>query len=680
MKNSLKLVAIALGCATVYTSCSSSEAKKGVGVDVANFDSTVAASNDFFHFANGGWIKKNPIPADQVRSGTFPNLIENNRKNLHQLVDEASAKTDSKKGSPEQLVGDMYFSAMDTVTIEKLGAEPIRPEMEKIDKLTDLNSILSYTALLQKWGASPMYGLYAGQDPKNGEVVVRQIYQGGLSLPDRDFYVNNDERSTKIRTEFLSHMISMFKLYGLDEATATKYANVVMRIETNLAKASMTRVEQRDPYKTYNKVTIADLNAMTPSLRWDEMMKNLDINGGYDYLVLGQPLFLKELENQLKSNSIDDWKIYLKWNLLNLAGNVLSNDFVNQDFYFNNKVLNGQKEIQSRWKRMVQITDGMVGDALGQLYVAKFFPPESKKKMDELVSNLIVVYNERIDKLDWMSAATKVKAKEKLNAITRKIGYPDKWKDYAGLDINRGSFFKNLMNATKWNYEYAISQIGKPVDRSQWGMTPPTVNAYYNPSLNEIVFPAGILQPPFFNAQADDAVNYGAIGAVIGHELTHGFDDEGRNFDAKGNLNAWWTSEDSAKFVTRAQVIIDQFDGFTVLDTLHVNGHLTLGENIADLGGVTIAYDAFKRTKQGQGKELIDGMTPDQRFFFGFATIWAGSMRPEAAAQRIITDPHSPGLYRVNGPLSNLEEFYKAFGVKEADKMYRPDSIRAKIW
>jgi putative endopeptidase len=509
MKNSFKLVAIALGCATVYASCSSSEAKKGVGVDVANFDSTIAPSHDFFHFANGGWIMKNPIPADQVRSGTFPNLIENNRKNLLQIVNDVSVKTDLKKGSPEQLVGDLYYSAMDTVTIEKLGAEPIRPEMDKIDKLTDLNSILGYTALLQKWGASPMYGLYAGQDPKNSEVVVPQIYQGGLSLPDRDFYINNDERSTKIRTEFLNHMVSMFKLYGLDEATATKYANVVMRIETNLAKASMTRVEQRDPYKTYNKVTIADLNAMTPSLRWDEMMKNLDITGNYDYLVLGQPLFLKELENQLKSNSIDDWKIYLKWNLLNLAGNVLSTDFVNQDYYFNNKVLNGQKEIQARWKRMIQITDGMVGDALGQLYVAKFFPPEAKKKMDELVSNLVVVYNERIDKLDWMSAPTKVKAKEKLNAITRKIGYPDKWKDYAGLDISRGSFFQNLMNATKWNYEYAISQIGKPVDRSQWGMTPPTVNAYYNPSLNEIVFPAGILQPPFFNAKADDAVNYG---------------------------------------------------------------------------------------------------------------------------------------------------------------------------
>ncbi|MBP9923010.1 MAG: M13 family metallopeptidase [Bacteroidia bacterium] len=680
MKNSFKLAAIALGCAAVYVSCSNSEAKKGVGIDVANFDSTVAPSHDFFHFANGGWIKKNPIPADQIRWGSFSILNENNKKNLHQIVDDAAAKKDAAKGTPEQLVGDFYFSAMDTATIEKLGADPIRPEMENIDKLTDITSILHYTAMLQKWGASPMYGLYAGQDPKNSEVVVPQLYQGGLSLPDRDFYISKDARSENIRSEFLKHMVNMFKLYGMDEATSTKYANVVMRIETALAKASMTRVELRDPFKTYNKVTIADLNKLTPSIRWDVMMNDLEIKSGYDYLVLGQPEFMKELENQVKTNSVDDWKIYLKWNVLNLAGNVLSSDFVNEDFNFNNKILSGQKEIQSRWKRMIQMTDGTVGDALGQLYVAKYFPPDAKKKADELVSNLIAVYNERIDKLDWMSAETKVKAKEKLNAITRKIGYPDKWKDYAGLEITRNSFFKNLMNATAWDYNYAISQIGKPVDRTKWGMTPPTVNAYYNPSMNEIVFPAGILQPPFFNAQADDAVNYGGIGAVIGHELTHGFDDEGRNFDAKGNLNAWWTSEDSAKFVTRAQIIIDQFDGFTVLDTLHVNGHLTLGENIADLGGITIAYDAFKRTKQGQSKELIDGMTPEQRFFLGFATIWAGDVRPETAAQRIITDPHSPGLYRVNGPLSNIEDFYKAFNVNEKDAMYRPDSLRAKIW
>ena len=680
MKNSIKLAAIAISCAAVYVACSNGQAKKGVGIDVSNFDSTVSPGNDFFHFANGSWIKKNPIPADQVIWGSFSILRDNNKKNLHQLVDDASAKKDAKKGSVEQLVGDFYFSAMDTVTIEKLGAEPIKPEMENIDKLADINSVLAYVANLQKWGSGAMFSFYPGQDPKNSEVVVPQIYQGGLSLPDRDYYLKKDEASQTIRTQFVEHVVNMFKLYGLDAATAKKYAEVVLRIETGLASASMTRVELRDPFKTYHKVLISDLNTMTPSINWEVMLKNMEVTGKFDYLVLGQPDFLKQLEKQLKGNKIDDWKIYLKWNLLNLAGNVLSNNFVNEDFNFNNKILSGQQEIQTRWKRMVPMTDGLLGDALGQLYVAKFFPPEAKKKADELVSNLITVYNEHIEKLDWMSDATKVKAKEKLNAITRKIGYPDKWKDYAGLEINRESFFKNLMNATQWMYNFEVNQIGKPVDRGRWGMTPPTVNAYYNPSLNEIVFPAGILQPPFFDPKADDAVNYGGIGAVIGHELTHGFDDEGRNYDAKGNLNAWWTSEDSAKFVTKAQRIIDQFDSFVVLDSIHVNGHLTLGENIADLGGITLAYDAFKKTKEGKSDEKIDGLTPDQRFFLGFANIWAGEIRPKAAAQRIITDPHSPGLYRVNGPMSNFDPFYKAFNVTEKDALYRPDSLRARIW
>ncbi len=679
-KSSIVLAISAFAVSAGFYSCMKTEAKKGVGINPENFDTTISANSDFFHYANGNWIKKNPIPSDQVRWGTFSILAENNKQNLHLLVDEASAKSGAAKGSPEQLVGDFYFSAMDTNMIEKLGATPIKGEMEAIDKLADMNTLLAYVAKLQMWNASPMFTFYAYQDPKNSEVNVPQIMQGGLSLPDRDYYFKKDPRSSNIREEFLKHVTKMFTLYGMDEKTASQHASVVMRIETALAGSSMTREELRDPFKTYNKVTIADLDALTPSIKWADMMKNMNVNGKYDYLVLGQPEFLKELQKQVTANSLNDWKTYLKWNLLNLAGNVLSSDFVNENFYFNNQILGGQKQIQARWKRMVQLTDGFVGDALGQLYAAKYFPPEAKKRADELVSNLIAVYNERIEKLDWMSAETKVKAKEKLNSITRKIGYPDKWKDYKGLEISRESFFQNLMNATKWNYEYMVNQVGKPVDRTQWGMTPPTVNAYYNPSNNEIVFPAGILQPPFFNAQADDAVNYGAIGAVIGHELTHGFDDEGRNFDAKGNLNSWWTSEDSAKFVQKADMIVEQFNNFTVLDTVHVNGRLTLGENIADLGGITIAYHAFKLTKQGKGDEKIDGLTPDQRFFLGFATIWAGEIRPETQLQRIITDPHSPGIHRVNGPLSNLEEFYGAFGIKEGDKMFRPSVERAKIW
>jgi putative endopeptidase len=682
MKNLISPVAVA--CLAVIsfaqTSCKSNENKKGVGINLADQDTTVKPSQDFFQFANGGWIKANTIPADQVRWGSFSILIEDNKKNLRQIAENASKKTDAKKGSPEQLLGDFYFSAMDTANIEKLGASPIKAEMEDIDKISDMKGVLSMVAKMQMWNASPMFNFGAGQDPKNSEVVVPQLYQGGLSLPDRDYYIKSDGRSQMIREEFLKHVNKMFQLYGMSEAEGKKYADVVMQIETALAKASMTRVEQRDPYKTYHKVTIADLDALTPSIKWADMMNAMEVKGKYDYLVLGQPDFMKELEHQVKTTSLNDWKIYLKWNMLNLAGNIMSNDFVMEDFHFNNQVMNGQKQIQDRWKRMIGLSDGFLGDALGQLYVSKYFPPDAKKKADELVSNLMAVYKERINHLDWMSDETKKKADEKLGTIMRKIGYPDKWKDYAGLDITRDSFFKNILNATAWNYDYMINKIGKPVDRTEWGMTPPTVNAYYNPSLNEIVFPAGILQPPFFDPKADDAVNYGAIGAVIGHEMTHGFDDEGRNYDSKGNLTNWWTSDDSSKFDAKAKMIVKQFSNYTVLDSLHVNGELTLGENIADLGGITIAYEAFKRTEEGKSNDKIDGYTPDQRFFLGFARIWANNIRPEAAAQRIVIDPHSPSQYRVNGPLSNLPEFYAAFGVKENDGMYRNDAERAKIW
>jgi putative endopeptidase len=674
------MMAVVVAAAMSYVSCSNqkSESKTGVGITLANIDSSFTPGKNFFQFANGSWIKTNPIPNDQTRWGTFYILAENNRKHLHEIAEEMSTKTDLKKGSPEQLVGDFYHSAMDTTTIEKLGATPIKAEMEKIEKISDMNGMLAYVANMQQWGGSPMFGFFAGQDPKNSEVNVPQLYQGGISLPDRDYYSNPD--MAKIRGEFVNHMINMFKLYGYDEKTAKHNAEVVMKIETALANASMKRVELRDPYKTYHKVTIADLNNMTPSIKWDDMMKNMNVTGKFDYLILGQPDFLKELQKQITSNSLEDWKIYMKWNLLSFAGNILSNDFVQESFNFNNKTLSGQKEIQSRWKRIVSFTDNLIGDALGKLYVAKYFPPEAKKKADELVSNLMNVYEEHIKNLDWMSDVTKKKAVEKLHAITRKIGYPDKWKDYDGLKISPDSFFQNVVNANQWNYNYIINQVGKPVDRTQWGMTPPTVNAYYNPPNNEIVFPAGILQPPFFNAEADDAVNYGGIGAVIGHELTHGFDDQGRNFDAKGNLTNWWTSEDSIKFVAKAQRIVDQYSGYTVLDTLHVNGSLTLGENIADLGGVTISYDAFKRTAQGKSNDLIDGLTPDQRFFLSYATIWASDVRPEEKKKRIMTDPHSPAIYRVNGTLSNIHPFYNAFNLKEGDQLYRSDTTIAKIW
>jgi putative endopeptidase len=681
MKKSVQvLLALVAGSVSVHYACQQSEATKGVGINLANFDTTVSPDHNFFQHATGGWTKANPIPEDQVRWGSFSELAENNKKHLHELAEQASMKTDAAKGSPEQLVGDFWHSSMDTAKIESLGAEPIKAEMESIDKLANMDELLNFVSKLQMWGANPMFAFYAGQDPKNSEVIVPQLYQGGISLPDRDYYLNNDARSINIRDEYGKHITKMFVLYGLDEATAKKYAETVFKIEKSLASASMTRTEQRDPFKTYNKYSVSGLDSLTPSISWSTMLKRMEVTGAYDYLVVGQPDFLLEVDKQIKQTSLADWKVYLKWHLLNLAANVLSNDFVMEDFEFNNKILAGQKQIQPRWKRMVQFTDGFIGDALGQLYVAKYFPPAAKKRADELVANLMLVYKDRIQTLDWMSDVTKMKATEKLLAIKTKIGYTEKFKDYKGLEISRDDFFGNLMNAFKWNYKDMIDQIGKPLDRTQWGMTPPTVNAYYHPLMNEIVFPAGILQPPFFDANADDAVNYGGIGAVIGHEITHGFDDQGRNYDAQGNLNSWWLPEDSAKFVAKAQTIIDQYNAFTVLDTIHVNGELTLGENIADLGGVSIAYEAFKRTKQGKGNQKIDGLTPDQRFFLGFATIWSGDIRPEAAAQRIITDPHSPAMYRVNGTLSNLVEFYKAFDVDAGDGMFRADSSRAKIW
>jgi putative endopeptidase len=679
MKRSL-VYSAAIAAIITSAGCKPHEEKKGVGINLADRDTSMQPTEDFFHYASGGWIKANPVPDDQVSWGLFNVLNEKNKKQLREIAEEAAKNTSAKKGSPEQLVGDFYFSAMDTATIEKQGAAPIKADMDAIDKIKDMNGVLHYTAKLQMWGSNPMFSFYAGQDPKNSEVQVPQIFQGGLSLPDRDYYVDQSESKKKIREEFLKHVSKMFMLYGMDEATSKKYASVVLDIETNLAKASMTREDLRNPFKTYHKVTTADLNALTPSLNWVEMLDNMEVKGKYDYLVLGQPEFLKELEKQLKATSLNDWKIYLKWNLLNLAGNILSNDFVMQDFNFNRGVISGQKQIKERWNRMISFTDGYLGHAIGQLYVAKYFPPDAKKKADEMVTNLMAVYKERISKLDWMGEDTKKKALEKLSTINRKIGYPDKWKDYAGVEITRDNFFANLMSVNKYNYEYMVNKIGQPVDRTEWGITPPTVNAYYNPTMNEIVFPAGILQPPFFNKDADDAVNYGGIGAVIGHEITHGFDDEGRNYDSKGNLTQWWTSEDSSKFTQRAKLIVDQFSNYTVNDSVHLNGNLCLGENIADLGGITIAYYAFKKTPEGQSDETIDGLTPDQRFFYSFARIWTGSVRPQEAARRIVVDPHSPALYRVNGTISNLPEFYAAFNVKEGDALWRPDSLRAKIW
>ena len=678
----LIIPAVVAAAAVIYVGCSNSEAKKGVGIDIANIDSSSTPGNDFFQFANGGWIKANPIPNDQVRWGSFPILAENNRKNLASIADEASRKSDASKGSPEQLVGDFYFAAMDTVTIEKLGASPIKGEMDAIEKITDISSLLNYVAKMQQWGASPMFGFYAGQDPKNSEVNVPQLVQGGISLPDRDYYSSPDKAN--IRSEYMKHVTTMFGLYGYDKATSEKCANTVMKIETALANSSMRRVELRDPFKTYNKVSIDDLNTMTPSIKWDVMMKNMNINGKYDYLILGQPEFLKELHKQLQANSMDEWKVYLKWNLINTYAGNLSKPYEDQNFEFYGKQLSGQKEQKPRWKRIVQETNGALGELIGQEFVDNYLPKNTKEKLTEIAKNIVEVYKEHIQKLDWMGDSTKQKALYKLSKVTLKMGYPDKWKDMSSVEINKNEYLKNMMRVSQWGFKEMINRYGKPIDKERWDMTPQTYNAYYQPTANEIVIPGcNIIVPGFAKGEMpDDAILYAIIGgSTIGHEITHGFDDQGSQYDAEGNLKTWWTAADRKNFEERSKKLAEQYNLYTVKadsQTLNVRGYATLGENIADLGGAVMGYEAFMKTKQAKEGKKINGFTPEQRYFLGFAYSWMVQRTDKSMAMQIMSDVHSPAMYRINGPMSNMPEFFAAFGIKEGEAMYRKEVV--KIW
>lgn len=648
-------------------------------LDPANLDTTIRPGDDFFMYANGTWLKNNPIPGDQTRWGSFNELQENNYKALHDLLDAAANNKSAAKGSADQKVGDMYRSGMDSAAIDKAGITPLSGVLARIDAITDANGILNEITTGQTQGNGQLFAFYVAPDDKNVTKQIPQFMQGGLGMPDRDFYFNKDERSAKIREAYKQYQVQLLMLMGMDSATAQKDAAEIYGLEEKLAGASMTRVEMRDPYKLYNKFNVEGLNKLTPGMDWKTVFSNLKI-GSQDSCIVATPKFFTEVSKQLKSTSVDVWKKYLKFHTVNDMAPYLSSNFDKARFDFYGKVVRGQKEQKPRWQRVLNVVDGSVGELLGQMYVDKHFKPEAKKRMLELLDNLQSTYAERIKRLDWMSDVTKQKALGKLGTFIRKIGYPDKWRDYSKLEIAGNDYVKNIMAASAFEYDYMINKLGKPVDKTEWGMTPPTVNAYYNPAFNEIVFPAGILQFPFFDMSADDAVNYGGIGAVIGHEITHGFDDQGRQYDADGNLNDWWTPEDAAKFNEKTAVVIKQYNGFTVLDTVHINGELTLGENLADLGGLAIAYEAFKKTKQGQGNEKIDGFTPDQRFFLSWAQVWRANTTPEETFNRIKTDPHSPNLWRCNGPLSNMPEFYNAFGVKEGDKMWRPEAERARVW
>jgi putative endopeptidase len=657
--------------------------KNPTPLDPSNRDTSAKPQDDFFMYANGGWIKRTQIPPEYSRWGSFNQLIENNNDALHDIAEKAeSTRVDPRLAPETEKVSNYYASGMDEKTIEAMRMKPLDDEFKRIEAIKDRNDLLKEIAHLHGIGIGVLFGFGSGQDDKDSTHEIAQAVQGGLGMPDRDYYTKTDEASKKLRDQYVEHVAKMLTLLGEPAGTATERARKILALETKLAEASRTRVQLRDPQKNYNKMSVRELQALTPDWNWSDYFNDINLLEPGSINVR-QPEFFKTAGEVFKSAPLDDWKAYLRWHLVNAAADELSKDFVDENFNFKERVLRGTEKIKPRWKRVIASTDDAIGEALGKLYVAFYFPPEAKARALELVNNLKEALADRIKTLEWMDEPTKQEALKKLAAMGVKIGYPDKWLDYSLLPVDRGPFVLNAIRAGKFETTRDLNKIGKRVDPTEWGMTPPTVNAYYNPNRNEIVFPAGILQPPFFYANADDAVNYGGIGAVIGHEMTHGFDDQGRQFDAAGNLRDWWTPESAAKFKERSQAIVKQYNDYEPLTGLHVNGELTQGENIADLGGVKLAYAALQKALDKHPEERdkkIDGLTPEQRFFLSFATIWKSKQRDEDLKLRLNTDPHSPARYRVDGPLSNLAEFQKAFNLPDNCPMVRPPDKRVNIW
>lgn len=647
-------------------------------IDPANMDLSVKPGDDFFMYANGTWIKNNVIPAKSTRWGSFNVLRQESTDRLIKILNEA-AKAKAPKGSATLRVGAMYASAMDSVAIEKKGYTPIKPYLQRVDNIKNIDEVVNEVIYMKVNGvANPLFSFSVQADSKYPTRNIANFTQGGITMPDRDYYLKSDSRTLQIQNAYKQYIVNLFTFIGTPEAEGRKNADIIMKIETALAKAQLSRTELRDPSKTYHKLTVYDFTKLTPHIKWGETLIKLKAPG-QDSILVNHPNFFKTVDDQLGSTIVNDWKVYLKWNILKSSANYLSSPFVTATFAYNS-VLDGQKEPTPRNERVSAYIDANMGELLGQLYVKKYFSPAAKTYMVNLVNNMKSIFAGRIKRLDWMSDATKQRALKKLAAFKVKIGYPDKWEPYTGLVITRDDYAGNIKRVAIWKYNFNVSRLGKPVDKTRFNMTPPTVNASYSSVNNDITFPAGILQYPFFDVNADDAVNYGGIAAVIGHEITHGFDDQGRQYDADGTLRDWWTKEDANKFKQRADKVVDQYNAYTVLDTIHINGRLTLGENLADLGGINIAYEAFKKTKQGQSNTKIDGFTPDQRFFLSWAQVWRSSQRPEAMAQRILTDPHSPEQFRGNAPLTNVDAWYTAFNVKPGDKLYKKPEDRIKIW
>ena len=653
--------------------------KPAYGIDPAAMDLSVKPCDDFYQYANGTWLKNNPVPPEESIWGGFNEVRDRTRETLKGILEATAARRDWKPGSVQQKVGDFYASGMDEAAIEKAGLRPIQPALKLVRGLKSDRGLPALLAQLHRRGLSGGFRFSVNQDQKNSTHYLAGLSQGGLGLPDRDYYTKEDAKSVELRAAYLQHVTRMLELLGEKPALAQAHAATVMALETRLAKASMTRVEQRDPLNTYHKMAPAELAALAPGFDWPAYFVDLDLNGLAEVNVR-QPEFFKAFAVMAGTVPAADWVTYLRWHVLRETAHMLPRTFADESFAFFEKTLNGIPVQQARWKRIQSATDQALGEALGQLYVAEAFPPEAKAKVLDLVENLRSALRSRILALDWMLEPTKEAALRKLSAFGVKVGYPDHWRDYAALPITRSSYAANVLAARAFETRRNLARLGQPMDRAEWGMSPQTVNAYYSPTMNEIVFPAAILQAPFFDARADDACNYGGIGMVIGHEMTHGFDDQGSKYDAEGNLKNWWQDSDRAAYKARTDLVVKQFDGYQALPDQAVNGKLTLGENIADLGGLKIAFAAWQKALAGRVPPALDGFTGEQRFFLTLATVWRNNIRPEALRMRLNTDPHSPGKFRVIGPLSNLPEFFEAFGCPEGSAMVRPVAERPTIW
>lgn len=678
MNTKLYLPVIALALMAAGCDSKKGAAVQSGGIDIANLDTTALPGADFYQFACGGWMKNHPLTDEYARFGSFDLLAENNRAQLKGLIEELAGKT-SEPGSVAQKIGDLYNMAMDSVKLNAGGLSPVKPDLERIAALTDKKELPELIASMRRNGFDAFFGVYVNSDDTNSVMNIVHTYQGGISLGEREYYIDNDEHTKEIRAKYQEHVAKMFALAGYTPEQAQKAASDVMMIETRLAKAAYDRIKLRDPHANYHKMAVADLKNEIPGIDWDVYFAALGLKGLAE-VNASQPEPLKEVAAILNGADLGAQKNYLSWKVIDGAAGYLSDDFTAQNFDFYGKTLSGTKEMKPRWKRAVSTVDGALGEAVGQMYVEKYFPAAAKERMVKLVANLQGALGERIQALSWMSDGTKAKAQEKLDAIYVKVGYPDTWRDYSGLEISDDSYWENIKRSNVFDYDYMIAKAGKPVDKTQWLMTPQTVNAYYNPATNEICFPAGILQYPFFDMNADDAFNYGAIGVVIGHEMTHGFDDQGRQYDKNGNLKDWWTAEDAKNFEARAQVLVNHFDSIEVLPELHADGRFTLGENIADHGGLQVSHLAFRKVLAQQPLAEVGGFTPDQRFFLSYANVWAGNIRDEQIRMLTKADPHSLGRWRVDGALPHIGAWYEAFGIQDTDPLYLAPDNRASIW